>query len=91
MDSSAHVIKIYRTVWCPDCKRAKRFFAEHRVPYENIDIEQDSSGVEFVEKANHGMQIIPTIVFPDGSIASEPSNAELAPKLALASPWWSPA
>ena len=32
-------IVIYSTVWCPDCKRAKRFFAEQRVPYVNVDIE----------------------------------------------------
>jgi mycoredoxin len=75
MESSAQMIKIFSTVWCPDCKRAKRFFAEHRVPYENIDIEQDPSGMQFVEMANNGMHIIPTIVFPDGSILSEPTNA----------------
>ncbi|MCI0519686.1 MAG: hypothetical protein L0Z70_05445 [Chloroflexi bacterium] len=34
-------ITVYSTVWCPDCKRAKRFFGEQRVPYINIDIEQD--------------------------------------------------
>ncbi len=81
MENSAQMIKIYSTVWCPDCKRAKRFFAEHRIPYENIDIEQDSSGMQFVEKANNGMHIIPTIVFPDSSILSEPSNAQLAEKM----------
>ena len=76
-------IKVYSTVWCPDCKRAKHFFAENRVSYTNIDIEQDATAMAFVEKANHGMRIIPTIVFPDGSILSEPSNAQLAEKLGL--------
>lgn len=37
----------------------------------------------YVEKVNNGMRIIPTIVFPDGSILVEPSNAELAKKLGL--------
>ncbi|MBI4732375.1 MAG: FAD-dependent oxidoreductase [Chloroflexi bacterium] len=76
-------ITVYSTVWCPDCKRAKRFFADHRIQYTNIDIEQDPQGMAFVEKVNGGMRIIPTIVFPDGSILSEPSNAELAEKLGL--------
>ena len=32
------LIKVYSTVWCPDCKRAKKFFGEQRISYENIDI-----------------------------------------------------
>ena len=76
-------ITIYSTVWCPDCKRAKKFFGEHRVQYENVDIEEDPKGVPFVEKLNKGMRIIPTIIFPDGEILIEPSNAQLAEKLGL--------
>lgn len=79
----AEQIKVYSTVWCPDCKRAKKFLAEHRVPYENVDIEQDEKAMAFVEKVNNGMRIIPTIVFPDGSTLSEPSNAQLAEKLGM--------
>lgn len=79
----AEQIKVYSTVWCPDCKRAKKFLAEHRIPYENIDIEQDEKAMTFVEKVNNGMRIIPTIVFPDGSTLSEPSNAQLAEKLGM--------
>lgn len=76
-------LTIYSTVWCPDCKRAKKFFGEQRVPYKNIDIEQDPEAMAYVEKVNNGMRIIPTIVFPDGSILVEPSNAELVSKLGL--------
>jgi thioredoxin reductase (NADPH) len=76
-------ITVYSTVWCPDCKRAKQFFGEQRVPYVNIDIEQDARAMAFVERVNAGKRIIPTIVFPDGSMLSEPSNAQLAEKLGL--------
>jgi thioredoxin reductase (NADPH) len=76
-------IIVYSTVWCPDCKRAKKFFGEQRVPYINIDIEQDSEAMAFVEEINRGKRIIPTIIFPDGSILVEPSNPELAAKLGL--------
>ncbi len=76
-------ITIYSTVWCPDCKRAKKFFGEHRVQYENVDIEESPKGVSFVEKLNKGMRVIPTIIFPDGEILVEPSNAQLAEKLGL--------
>src|SRR3972149_3408398 len=80
---TSNTIIVYSTVWCPDCKRAKRFFGEQRVPYVNIDIEQDPEAMAYVEKVNNGMRIIPTIVFPDGSILAEPSTAELAKKLGL--------
>ena len=76
-------IIVYSTVWCPDCKRAKKFFNDHRIQYTNIDIEKDAEAMEYVEQVNQGMRIIPTIVFPDGSTLSEPSNAELARKLGI--------
>lgn len=80
---NSNSIVVYSTVWCPDCKRAKQFFGEQRVPYVNVDIEQDAEAMAFVERVNSGKRIIPTIVFPDGSILSEPSNAQLAEKLGL--------
>src|SRR3972149_6197974 len=76
-------IIVYSTTWCPDCKRAKRFLGEQRVSYTNIDIEQDPEAIAHVEAINRGMRSIPTIVFPDGDILVEPSNAQLAEKLGL--------
>ena len=76
-------ITVYSTVWCPDCKRAKKFFGEHRVQYVSVDIEDESGGVSFVENLNNGMRIIPTIIFPDGDVLVEPSNEQLAEKLGL--------
>jgi thioredoxin reductase (NADPH) len=76
-------ITVYSTVWCPDCKRAKKFFGEQRIPYVNVDIEQDPEAMAFVEQINDGKRIIPTIVFPDGAMLVEPSNAQLAAKLGL--------
>jgi thioredoxin reductase (NADPH) len=74
-------IVVYGTTWCPDCKQVKKFFGEYRVDYESINIEQDVQAMSFVEQVNQGMRRVPTIIFPDGSILVEPSNAELAAKL----------
>lgn len=76
-------IVVYSTIWCPDCQRAKKFLGEQRIPYVNVDIEQDAEAMARVEQLNEGKRIIPTIVFPDGSVLVEPSNAELAAKLGL--------
>jgi thioredoxin reductase (NADPH) len=74
---------VYGATWCPDCKRAKQFLGEQRIQYNNIDIDEDTQSIEFVEKINSGKRSIPTIIFPDGQIMVEPSNAELARKLGL--------
>jgi thioredoxin reductase (NADPH) len=74
---------VYGAQWCSDCKRAKKFLGEQRVHYDWVDVEQDATGLAFVEQANNGKRIIPTIVFEDESILIEPSNAELAAKLGL--------
>lgn len=74
---------VYGTTWCPDCKRAKRFLAEHRIQYAWIDVEQDARAMKRIEEINDGKQIIPTILFEDGSVLVEPSNAELATKLGI--------
>ncbi len=76
-------ITVYGAPWCPDCRRAKMFLGEQRVHYTWVDVEQDSDGLALVERVNHGKRIIPTIVFDDGSMLAEPSNAELAAKLGL--------
>ncbi len=77
------MIMVYGAVWCPDCKRAKQFFGDQRIQYFNVDIDDDPSSVAFIEKINAGKRIIPTIIFPDGKILVEPSNAQLAQKLGL--------
>ncbi len=76
-------IKLYGTTWCQDCKRAKKFFGEHRVPYDFVDVDADHDGLRIVEAANQGKRIIPTIVFTDDTVLIEPSNAVLAAKLGL--------
>ena len=77
------IITLYGTGWCPDCKRSKQFFGEQRVPYHYVDIDQDAESMAFVERTNNGMRSIPTIIFPDGSVLVEPSNAQLAEKLGM--------
>jgi thioredoxin reductase (NADPH) len=76
-------LTVYGATWCSDCKRAKKFLGEQRVHYNWVDVEQDAAGLAFVEKANNGKRIIPTIVFDDNSVLAEPSNAQLAQKLGL--------
>ncbi len=76
-------IRLFGAPWCPDCKRSKQFLNEQRIPFEWLDIDQDEEARSYVQQVNNGKQIIPTIVFDDGSTLVEPSDAELADKLGI--------
>ena len=76
-------IRMFGAPWCPDCKRAKQFLNEQRIPYEWNDIDQDEDARAYVQRVNNGRQIIPTILLSDGSLLVEPTNAELAEKLGI--------
>lgn len=77
------LIIVYGTTWCYDTFRAKKILDKNNIPYTWIDIDKDMEGRKFVEETNHGYRSVPTIVFPDGTILVEPSNADLLAKLGL--------
>ena len=52
-------ITVYGAPWCPDCKRAKKFLGEQRVPYDWVDIDQDAAGLAHVEELQKGGRIDP--------------------------------
>jgi thioredoxin reductase (NADPH) len=86
-DRESHTVRdmavVYGTSWCPDCRRAKQFLGDQRVPYQWIDIEHDRQAMAYVEEVNRGKRIVPTIVCRDGHILVNPSNATLAVHLGL--------
>ena len=79
----AQKLKVIGASWCPDCKRAKTFLGQHRIEFDWVDMELDPTAQAEVERINNGKRIIPTIIFSDGSILTEPSNDELAEKLGI--------
>jgi mycoredoxin len=81
VNTSEDTIIVYGTTWCPDCVRAKWVLDRHEVTYHWVDIAQDPAAAVYVEEVNKGLRRVPTIVFPDGSVLVEPSNAELSLKL----------
>jgi mycoredoxin len=70
-------ITLYSTPWCGYCHRLKGQLARAGIAFVEVDIEQQPDGAEIVEKANHGNQTVPTLVFPDGSALTNPSVAQV--------------
>ncbi len=73
---------LYTTSWCGYCHRLKSQLARANVTFREVDIEQDSSAADFVMSVNRGNATVPTVVFADGSVATNPSIAEVSARLA---------
>ena len=75
-------VTMYSTTWCGYCKRLKNQLDEAGVLYSEINIEEDESAAQLVEKANGGNQVVPTLIFSDGTAMSNPSAKAVIEKLA---------
>src|SRR5665213_1604476 len=64
---------VYSSAWCSDCRIAKRFLLQHKIPYTEIDIETVSGAAQ--EVISHtGKRAIPQFVI-DGQWV-QPYNLE---------------
>lgn len=75
-------ITIYTTTWCGYCIRLKQQLGRAGVAYQEVDIETDPAAADVVMAVNGGNRTVPTVVFPDGSAATNPSAAAVAARLA---------
>ncbi len=76
-------IEVYGAPWCPHCRRVKKFLSAHRVRYETIDIDERPDEIEGLRQLQGGGQIIPTVVYADGSHDVNPTDEELAARIGL--------
>jgi mycoredoxin len=76
-------ITVYALDWCRDCWGAKNFLDAHGIEHTWVNIDQNPEARAFVERVNHGMRGVRTMVFPDGSLLVDPTNAELAAKVGI--------
>ena len=78
----AGTITMFSTTWCGYCTRLKGQLAKAGVPVIEVNIEQVDGTAELVASLNGGNQTVPTVLFPDGSAATNPSLAEVQRRLA---------
>jgi len=60
-------IVMYCTKWCPDCKEARAWLAQHQLPYTKVDIYSTPGAVKQLEAWAHGNRTTPTFDI-DGTI-----------------------
>lgn len=74
-------ITMFSTTWCGYCKRLQTMLDHEGIGYTEVDIEQTPGTPELVESLNGGNQTVPTVIFPDGSAATNPSLGEVKQRL----------
>lgn len=73
---------VFTTSWCPFCARLTRQLQERDVPFTEVDVEQDPSAASFVESVNDGNRVVPTVLYSDGSTATNPGASKVRHKIA---------
>lgn len=76
-------ITMFSTDWCGYCKRLITMLKSEGIGYTEVNIETTPGTPELVENINGGDQVVPTVIFPDGSSATNPSIIEVKKRLGL--------
>ncbi|CCH77389.1 putative enzyme [Nostocoides japonicum T1-X7] len=74
-------VTMFTTSWCGYCRRLKAQMDREGVAYSEVNIEETPDAADFVMTVNGGNQTVPTLLFPDGSVATNPSINEVKKRL----------
>ncbi|GAA0188103.1 mycoredoxin [Glutamicibacter creatinolyticus] len=70
-------VTMFTTSWCGYCRNLKRMMDQKGVKYTEVNIEEVEGTAQIVESFNGGNQTVPTLVFSDGSAATNPRIEEV--------------
>jgi mycoredoxin len=79
---SAGTVTMFSTPWCGYCRGLKGALDRAGIVYSEVDIERHQGAADYVMSVNGGNQTVPTVVFPDGTTATNPSLAQIRLRLA---------
>lgn len=80
---TAGTITMFSTEWCGYCKRLKLMLDKTGIDYTIVDIEQTPGTEELVKSVNDGNAVVPTVVYPDGATATNPTLADVKAALGV--------
>ncbi len=75
-------VTMFTTTWCGYCRRLKSQMDREGIGFTEVDIEHAPDSADFVMSVNGGNQTVPTLLFADGSAATNPSISEVRDRLA---------
>lgn len=72
---------VFTTRWCGYCVRLKSQLKSAGIGYREIDIEDHADDATIVAQVNNGDLTVPTVLFPDGSVLTNPSVVQVGNRL----------
>lgn len=78
---AAGSITMFSTTWCGYCRVLKNHLKRENIPFTEVNVEEDPAAEAIVIEANGGNRTVPTVVFPDGTTATNPSINEVKNRL----------
>ena len=76
-------IRLAGTAYSPASFAVKDFLASNQVPYQWLDMDDETAVRELLSGASGGVTRLPLVFFPDGEMLVQPSTRELAEKLGM--------
>ena len=76
-------LTMYTTSWCGFCRRLKSQLARDGIEMVEVDIERDPEAADFVMSVNGGNQTVPTVLFREGTGATNPCAMLVKGRLGL--------
>ena len=76
-------LTMYTTSWCGYCARLKTALRSSGLEWTEIDIERNPDAAEFVGSVNGGNHVVPTVLYSDGTTATNPSISDVKKKLGV--------
>ena len=74
-------VTMFTTTWCGYCRRLKSQMQREGIEFTELDIELEPDRAQFVMSVNGGNRTVPTLLFSDGSAATNPSIHEVRARL----------
>jgi peroxiredoxin/glutaredoxin len=53
-------VVMYCTRWCPDCRKAREWLAEHAIAYQEVDVNANPKAAAFIRDLAGGKMVTPT-------------------------------
>jgi mycoredoxin len=73
MSTTTDKLTMYTTTWCGYCRTLKTQLKSAGIEWNEVDIEQVPEAAEIVAAINNGNHVVPTVIYPDGTAATNPS------------------
>ncbi|MBC3179506.1 glutaredoxin domain-containing protein [Corynebacterium lujinxingii] len=76
-------VTIFAADWCPFCRKLRERLDRTETPYDLVDVEAGGMDEvnEWIMSVNDGNRIVPTVLYSDGTHATNPEASAVRAKL----------